>query len=136
MADTNTKGTLLKVYETSAYNTVGQVENIDFNRSRDTIETTSHDSSTLDREYIAGLQNATVSAEVSWDPADTQQTTLETNFSAGTLTQFQIVFPDSGTTTYQFSGILTSFSTPAPVDGKMMASIEIQVSGAIEKNPV
>lgn len=111
------------------YNTIASVEDMDFSRNGETIETTNHDSATLVREYIGGLQDATLSLELAFDETDTEHAGLETDFVARTVDNYQITLPT--TQTYTFAGIITSLGMPLTVDGKIMLSVEIQITGAI-----
>jgi hypothetical protein len=50
-------------------------------------------------------------------------------FESGDLTDFQLIFPDTGSTTWDFSGIIIGFETQIVVDGDLKANITIKVSG-------
>ncbi|KKL69977.1 hypothetical protein LCGC14_2109540, partial [marine sediment metagenome] len=42
---------------------------------------------------------------------------------------FQLIFPDSGTTTWSFAALVTGFEPSAPVDGPLTASVSMLISG-------
>ena len=45
------------------------------------------------------------------------------------LTNFRLVFPDSGSTTFNFSGYVKKVSIDAPHDGKIAGSSDIKITG-------
>lgn len=127
MGDTRSKGTKLKIDVVSVLTLIGQVEDINFDLDGDTIETTNHDSTTAWREFMGGLATGTLSGNYSWDNTETQQNAVETAMMDRTVTAFELEFPDAEKR--QFSAIVTSLSSPLPVDGKMMRDFELQVTG-------
>jgi predicted secreted protein len=46
-----------------------------------------------------------------------------------TLRNFQLVFPDTGTTTWSFSAYVVGFTPGAPHDDKLTAECELKISG-------
>ena len=101
--------------------------------SKDTIETTTHNSVDRYKEFISGLRDAgEVSLDINYDPADATHnllTGLLGEYEKDAPSNYKIIFPDSGTTTWSFAGILTSFEASAPIDDKLTASITIKISG-------
>jgi hypothetical protein len=47
-----------------------------------------------------------------------------------TLRNFQLVFPDSGSTTWAFSAYITGFTPGASRTGKVTAAVTLRISGA------
>lgn len=45
------------------------------------------------------------------------------------LRNFQLIFPDVGTTTWAFSAYVTNFEPDEPVEGKLAASVTLKISG-------
>lgn len=133
------QGTLMKIGDgSSVYTTIAEVKNLSGPQLVvAAVDVTSHDSAAQFREYIAGLRDGgKVTFDVNWIPSGATQgfTTglLSSGFGstkANSAQQFQIVFPDSATTTWTFVGIVTKFAPSAGVDKELMASIEIQISG-------
>lgn len=101
--------------------------------SMDTVEATHTGSSGNYREYIAGLLDAgEVSFDVNFLPADSTQdesTGLLADKKNRTLRNFQIVWPDSGNTTWSFAAFVTSFEPSSPIDDRMTASVTLKISG-------
>ena len=46
------------------------------------------------------------------------------------LTNFQVVFPDTGSTTWEFAGYVAGVGPGAPVRGKLTAAITISIAAA------
>ena len=128
MAFTRSKGTKLKMKVGETYELIGQVDDVSRDRDGDTIETTNHDTTALDRTYMAGLRSRTVSCAYFVDGSDANQTAVETAFTGGTVAEFEVESPDGERR--QFDAVVTSLSDPAPIDGAMRRECELQVSGA------
>lgn len=102
---------------------------------QDTVDVTSHASTSNWREYIATLKDAgEVSLELNYVPTETTHKNASGGLlyllAQGTKQAFSIVFPDSGPTTWTFDGFVTSFSPSAPHDGKLGLSVTIKATGA------
>lgn len=65
-----------------------------------------------------------MTVEIAFDPADTPPI----GSAAETIV---ITFPDTGATTWTFSGFMTGFEPSVPQDGRATASCTIKVSGAV-----
>lgn len=131
-------GTLLKIGDggspTESFTTIFQVLDIGGpSLELEAIESTNHSSTGGWREFIGGLLGGgEVGFEVNYEPT---QATL--NATAGlindmenrTVRNFQLVFPDTGATTWSFAALVTKFEPSAPVDGKLTASVTLTISG-------
>lgn len=100
----------------------------------DTIEMTSHDSTSGYREFIGGLKDpGEVKLSINYLPAGaTHKNTaggLLYDYEAGTATAYALVFPDAATTVWTFNGIVTGFETGAPIDDKLSADVTIKLAG-------
>lgn len=128
-------GTLLKLHDgVSTYTTVLEVTDISGpGLSADSVELTSHDSASKFREFMAGLVDAgEISFTVNWQPAATTHgnTAGLLYVAQNRLTRlWQLIWPDSGTTTYGFYAFITSLSPNAPIDDKLSADITIKITG-------
>lgn len=128
----------LKTEISSVYTTIAQVRDINGpNRSRDTVEVTSRDSTGQAKEYLAGLlENGEVTFDVVFDP-DTQTHSasasggLQTLMDSGTLNNFRVSFADTTATTATFAGLVTGFQPTMPLNGAQTASATIKISGQI-----
>ena len=100
--------------------------------TKDSIETTAHDSSGI-RTYIGGLLDfgevsVTVNYDNSGDHAKLRNLAKLVD-DVGTDSDFVIQYPDGSTET--FSGIVTGVETSSPIDGQLSATFTIKVTGAV-----
>ncbi len=96
--------------------------------SRNTIDVTAHDSPDGWMEFVGGLKDGgEVSLEVHYDPA--KHDTLVDDYDDDDPRNYQVVFPDTGSTTWAFAGVMSGFEVEAPVDDKLAATITFKVSG-------
>ncbi|WTW96606.1 phage tail tube protein [Streptomycetaceae bacterium NBC_01309] len=96
--------------------------------SRETIDVTAHDSPNQWMQFLGGLKDAgEVSVDVNYDPAE--HDTLIADFDDEEPRNYRVVFPDTGTTTWEFAGIMTGFEPDAPYDDKLTASLTFKVTG-------
>ena len=129
-------GTLLKAGDgasSESFTAIAEVKSITGpSLSMETIDATHMESPSNYREILPSFLNAgEVTLEVNFLPATTAQTVVTTDFAARTKRNFQLVFPDTGTTTWSFSGYYTGFTPSAAVDDMLSASITITVDGAV-----
>jgi predicted secreted protein len=98
--------------------------------SLDTVESTHTESTGANKEYIAGLKDAgEISADLNFLPANATHTGLIADQTARTLRNFQIVWPDTATTTWSFSAYVTNYEPAAPLEDRMTASVSLKISG-------
>ena len=130
---------LLKIYNGSTYTTVAQVRDVEGPGLKlDTVEVTTRDTSKW-RKRIAGLKDGgTVTFEIVYDPdlathgaAIGSGTNVPYYLLEGTSRLFQIVLPDSTPTTIAFTAFVTSFKPKAPMEGALMADVELQITSAV-----
>lgn len=99
----------------------------------DTIEMTHHESPGSWEEFVIGvLRSGEVSMDLNYIPSDATQnasTGLLADLEAKTLRNFQMIFPDTGSTQFSFSAFVTGFEPSAPFDDKLGASVTIKLSG-------
>ena len=134
---TSSFGTLLKIGNgstTETFATIAEVRDIKGpNLKLNTKEVTNHSSTDGWKEYIGTLLEAgEISFDVNWLPADATQ-----SFGAGLVKDmvgrvkrnFQIVFPSASPLTWSFVALVTGFAPGAPVDGELLGSVTLQVTG-------
>lgn len=104
--------------------------------SRDAIDATHSESLDGHREFIAGLVNAgEISFEGNYVPRDSTQnqtTGILTEFANGDLRNWTLTLPPVASqpaAVWAISGILTAFEPDVPVDGKMVYTGTIKISG-------
>jgi len=84
------------------------------------------------RKFISGLRDGgEVTFDINYEPTETTHGTsgLLGELDEDELRNWQLVFPDSGSTTWSFSGAVTGFNPSNPVEGVQTASISIKISG-------
>lgn len=124
---TSGKGTLLKREGT----TIAEVRSISGpSMSAETIDVTNMDSGGW-REFITSLKDG---GEVSFDcnflPAAATHVALMQDFVDSVISEYSLVWTDSGTSTWTFDGLVTSFQPNAAIDDALTASVTIKMSGA------
>ena len=131
-------GTLLKIGDgatpTETFTTIAQVLNIGGPAlSQDAIDVTHHSSTGGWREFVGGLlDGGEVTFDINYDPdAATHNATtgLINDMENRTKRNFQLVFPDTGPTTWSFTALVAGFEPSAPIDDKLAASVTLKVSG-------
>ena len=100
----------------------------------DTIEMTSHDSTSGWKEFIGGLKDGgEIELEINYLPANATHKYaaggLLYDLDAGTANSYALVFPDAATTMWTFSAIVTGFEVGAPIDDKLSAAVTFKVTG-------
>jgi len=130
-------GTLLKAGDggsPESFTTIAEVLDITGpGLTLNTEDGTSHDSTAGWMERIATILDVgEVGFAIQYDPAGATHdasTGLIADMVARTLRNFQLVFPDTGTTTWAFAAFVTGFEPGAPVAGKLTASVTLSGSG-------
>ncbi len=130
-------GTLLKIGDgggPEAFTTIAEVTDIKGpGLSMDAVEVTSHDSPNAVKEKIAGLKEVgELTFSINYVPtAATHNATtgLIRDWKNRTKRNFQLVFPDTGATTWSFAALVTNFQPTAPVDGKLAADVTLTPAG-------
>lgn len=133
----NAFGTLLKIGDgggPETFTTIGEVMDIGGPAIKQrTAEVTNHQSTGGWAEHIGTiLEGGEVTFAVNYQP------TLAThNATTGLLLalknrvkrNFQLVFPDSGATTWSFTSLVTAFEPKEPVDGQLTADVTLMITG-------
>lgn len=116
----------------NAYEQIGQVVSISGPDGSVPEVDVTHLSST-GKEYIGGLPDfGNVALEVIFDYATTsnKHAAIYTDFTAQTVSTYQIRLSDSPQTTITFSAYPSQYSLNLAVDDRVGASISLKVSGA------
>lgn len=142
IAYTNTTSTGLTPDATSndttagaALATIAQVQSISGpSLSADTVDVTTHDSTNAWEEHVVGIiRSGEVGLEIVYDPADdTHDATggngLLTRLENKTATDFSLIFPDTGSTTWGFNGFVTGFEPDTAHDGAVTAAVTAKIT--------
>lgn len=139
-AATKAQGTLLKIGNSTdgasnSYTTIAEVLDIKGPKlSQQAIEVTNQSSTSGYREYVGGLlEGGQTTLTVNFLPTDSTQ-----NHTAGLVhdlenrvrRDFELVFTDSGSTTWKLTALVIDFEPDAKVSGALQASVTLQASGA------
>jgi len=118
------------------FTTIAQVKNISGpGMSLDVEDVTTHDSTGSWEEVVATvLRSGEVTLDLVWDPASATH-----GWGIGLLAvmprratrNFQVIFPDTGATTWSFAAEVTGFEPDAPHDGALTASVSLKLTGSV-----
>lgn len=122
-------GTLFRRWSGTAWDNIAEVNNISGpSMSRETIDVTSLDSTGGYREFIAGFRDAgtiTMSLNFTRETLDT----FQADFESDVVQNYEIVLPDSDTTTLEFEGLVTEIPLTIPPDDKVTIDATIKITG-------
>lgn len=86
-------------------------------------------------EKIMGLPDeGQLSFEINYLPTDTQHALLRAQRDAQAVTKFQLIFTDTGTTTWAFDGFVTGFTVTGGVNAPIKANVTLEISGSISES--
>jgi predicted secreted protein len=134
MAGKRAFGTVFS-YETTTPGTFTALANITnikpYAEKADIIDVTAHDSAGDYREKIVGALDAGQCVlEMNYDPAAATHAWLQTEFAAKAVHKYKVAWPGSANTA-TFNAYIVGLSPEAPYDGKLTASVTLEISGAI-----
>jgi len=130
-------GTLLKIGDgqpSEVFTTIAEVTEISGpSLEQESLEVTSHDSSGGFREFVGGLiDGGEITLTINYVPTEATHnatTGLIADLKNMIVRNFQLVFPDSGSTTWNLSALVQSFEPTEPVDDKLGADVTLKVTG-------
>ena len=98
-----------------------------------TADVTNHDSAGGWEEFVPTiLTSGEVSFDLNYHPTESTHdagTGLIADMAAKTLRNWRLVFPDVGSTTWNFAAYVTAFEPSAPVAGAISASCTMKITG-------
>lgn len=133
------QGTKLKVGDgggPEVFTTLAEVLDISGpSLSMETVGATSHDSPSGYTEVIAGLKSGgEVTFDIQYIPSNATHKKaaggILQDFEDRALRNFELVFPDTASTTWSFAAFVTGFEPSSPVEDKITASLTLTISGA------
>ena len=82
------------------------------------------------REFLLGLNdNGTATAELVFDPDDTQHTALEqTDLGADTARNYRVTLTNSPATTYTFAALVQRFEHSWAIDDALRATVDFRLT--------
>ena len=127
-------GTLFRRWSGTAWVNIAEVNSISGpTMSRDTIDVTSLDSTGGYREYIGGFRDGgTIS--ISMNFTATTYIAMKTDFEDASSHNYEIVLPDTTSTSLEFIGIVTECPLEISPDDKVTSSVTIKITGMVTVN--
>lgn len=136
MSTLGSHGTLIQKGDggspTEVFATIGELGDIDgpgFTREL-------HDASVQTSDWavvIPGMKRAgSITFTINFDPVEGTHDHLSgllSDYLNNNLNNYRIIFPDPGSTTWQFAAYITNFGPSAPVDGVLTADITMELNG-------
>ena len=113
------------------FTTIAEVNSIDGpNKSRDTIDVTSLNSTDGYREFIPSFRDA---GEVSLEMNFTQAgyIIMTDDFETEDSREYRITLPDTGGTLIEFDAYVTSLGLGIPMDDKVTAPVTLKITGPV-----
>lgn len=116
----------------STYTAISEVNSISGpNMSREMIDTTSLDTSGGYRTFIPSFRDGgEVTLACNFDRDN--YITFLTDFQSSSITYWQIVFPDTGATTFEFAAYVSALGQSTPNDDKLTMDVTLKISGEME----
>ena len=115
----------------STYTAIAEINSIQGpNMSRETIDTTALDTSGGYRTFVPSFRDA---GEIVLEMNFTQAgyITMKTDFESSSLVYYQIVFPDTPNTTFEFGAYVTALGNSIPTDDKITQTVTLKISGTV-----
>lgn len=127
-------GTIFRRWDGSAYQDIGQINSISGpTMTRNTIDTTSLDTTGGYRTFIAGFRDpGTITLNMNFT-RDTYEV-MKDDFESDTEKDYEILLPDVENTSLNFSGLVTELPLDIPTDDKVTANVTIKISGQVSLN--
>lgn len=101
--------------------------------SLDTEDVTTHDSTNAWEDMIPTiLRSGEITLDIVYDPAEGTHdatTGLVYQMESKLLTNYQLIFPDTASTQWDFAAYVTGFEPSAAHDGSLGASVTMKLSG-------
>lgn len=116
---------------TEAFTKLAEVYNITGpGMTRETVETTTYDSTDGYREKIGGLRDGgTLTFTMNFKRST--YLIIKGDFEEDAAKNYQVVFPDTDETTLSFSGLVTELPTSIPEGDRITVDVTIEISGKV-----
>lgn len=127
-------GTLFRRWSGSAWVNIAEINSISGpNKSRETIDVTSLDSTGGYREFIAGFRDpGTITLSMNFSRATYDL--MNDDFESDDLQLYEILLPDAHSTSFEFRGLVTELPVNIVGDDKVTSDTTIKLSGQIVIN--
>ena len=113
------------------YASIAEINSIDGpNKSRETIDVTSLDSTDGYREFITSFRDSgEVTLEMNFTRDGYDQ--MNDDFESDSAKMYRIKLPDAGNTTFEFSAYVTSLGLGIQMDDKVTAPVTLKITGTV-----
>ena len=127
-------GTVFRRYNGTTWDVIAEVNSITGpGMTRDFIDVTSLDSTGGYREFIAGFRDGgTVVLAMNFTRANYDL--MKADFESDTSVLYEIVLPDTDSTSVVFMGLVTELPLTIPTDDKVTIDVTIKVDGEVTVN--
>ncbi len=119
------------MHTSPTFTTIAELNDFDGpTMKRDTIDTTSLDTTGGYRTFIAGFRDGgevTLNLNFTYASYDA----LKDDFDSDDARDYKIVLPDAGNTTLWFTALVTSLGMKVPNNDKVTASATLKISGEV-----
>ena len=114
-----------------AFTAIAEINSIDGpNKTRDTIDVTSLDSTGGYREFIPSFRDAgEVTLEMNFTIVG--YNLLNTDFESESSREYKITFSDAANTVFEFDAYVTSLGTAIQMDDKVTAPVTLKITGPV-----
>ena len=103
---------------------------------RDQIDITNHSSPQGREEFIGGMvRSGDVTFRMVWDPNDSVQQALKSDFDTNRTGSWRIVAPNAGNAEIAFQGFVRTLSYEFPVNDALHRAVTLKVTGAVTETP-
>ena len=127
-------GTLFRRWSGSAWVNIAEINSISGpSMSRDTIDVTSLDSTGGYREFIGGFRDSGT-LQLTMNFSQSTFELMKTDFESDTNQNYEIVLPDTATTTLEFVGLVTELPLEITADDKITSSVTLKITGQVTVN--
>ena len=113
---------------------VGDISGPDM--SRDTVDTTTHDSTNKWREFVPGLKDGgEVSIVLVYDPEEGgNQGLLRADFEGGLARDFKLTWPTTNSAHLLFQAFVTGLGDAFPLEGRIEQQVTLKITGTVTHN--
>lgn len=135
MSATNSVGTRFRRWNTtlSAWQDIGQITGITNNKTRETIDVTTLNSTGGYKEFIGSFRDGGEFQLKMLFQRDTYEL-MNDDFEDEDLQNYELVLPDVENSTFEFRGLVTNVGMDVSVGGAIASDCNIKVSGRILPN--
>jgi predicted secreted protein len=124
-------GTLFRRWSGTAWVNIAEVNSIDGpNKTRNTIDVTSLDSTDGYKEFIAGFKDGgTVNLTMNFSRSTYDL--MNTDYEADELQSYEIMLPDADNTSFEFTALVVELGLSIPTDDKITSPVSLKISGPV-----